>query len=176
MYHVNSGFELIGKIVAGSGLWSGGGFPHILVDVPVGYALIECPSMPRPYLIITGNSCPLYIRDLLWHEPDGLIAPGGAVGLDQIERGLREVQAGRHVYMGPSLQGANEVSPREHRIVRMVALGSDNQAIAEEMGVSTKTVRNAISGITAKLGLNNRVKLCHYYLGLCPGERDDYPD
>jgi DNA-binding NarL/FixJ family response regulator len=50
----------------------------------------------------------------------------------------------------------------------MVALGLCNADIARMLGVSRRTVYNWVSALQEKLGLENRVELALYYLGLLP--------
>ena len=63
-----------------------------------------------------------------------------------------------------------ELTPREHDILRLLAEGRSNQAIAAELGLSTRTVEHGINAIFAKLGLrqsddvNRRVKAALLYL------------
>ncbi|MBX3144666.1 MAG: response regulator transcription factor [Trueperaceae bacterium] len=53
---------------------------------------------------------------------------------------------------------------REEDILRHLARGSSNQAIAASLGVSEKTVRNRLSEIFSKLRLNNRTQAALYAL------------
>ena len=63
-----------------------------------------------------------------------------------------------------------ELTPREHDIMRILAEGRSNQAIAAELGLSTRSVEHGINAIFAKLGLrqsddvNRRVKAALLYL------------
>lgn len=45
---------------------------------------------------------------------------------------------------------------REYEILELVASGLGNQAIAARLGVSPKTVANAVSGVLVKLGVRDR--------------------
>jgi DNA-binding NarL/FixJ family response regulator len=62
------------------------------------------------------------------------------------------------------------LTPREHDILRLLAEGRSNVAIASELGLSTRTVEHAINAIFPKLGLrrsddvNRRVKAALLYL------------
>ena len=63
-----------------------------------------------------------------------------------------------------------DLTPREHDILRLLAEGRSNQAIAAELGLSTRTVEHGINAIFAKLGLrqsddvNRRVQAALLYL------------
>lgn len=56
------------------------------------------------------------------------------------------------------------LTSREEDILRHLARGSSNQAIAASLGVSEKTVRNRLSEIFSKLRLNNRTQAALYAL------------
>jgi len=51
-----------------------------------------------------------------------------------------------------------DLTDREVQILRLLAQGATNQEIADELGISEKTVRNRLSEIFAKLHLNNRTQ------------------
>ena len=51
-----------------------------------------------------------------------------------------------------------DLTEREVQILRLLAQGATNQEIADELGISEKTVRNRLSEIFAKLHLNNRTQ------------------
>jgi pimeloyl-ACP methyl ester carboxylesterase/DNA-binding CsgD family transcriptional regulator len=48
------------------------------------------------------------------------------------------------------------LTPREHDVLELVARGLGNEAIGERLGMSEKTVRNHVSAILGKLGVNTR--------------------
>jgi pimeloyl-ACP methyl ester carboxylesterase/DNA-binding CsgD family transcriptional regulator len=52
----------------------------------------------------------------------------------------------------------NDLTPREREILEVVAQGLDNNAIAARLQISEKTVRNHVSIIFSKLGVNNRAR------------------
>ncbi|MFM2007953.1 MAG: hypothetical protein RLZZ09_3608 [Pseudomonadota bacterium] len=60
------------------------------------------------------------------------------------------------------------LSRREKEIVALVASGSSTEAIAEQLFISEKTVRNHLVSIFAKLDVSNRIQLalCASKLGL----------
>jgi DNA-binding NarL/FixJ family response regulator len=63
-----------------------------------------------------------------------------------------------------------ELTPRERDILRLLAEGRSNHAIATDLGLSTRTVEHGINAIFPKLGLrqsddvNRRVKAALLYL------------
>lgn len=57
-----------------------------------------------------------------------------------------------------------QLSKREKQILALVAQGKDNQSIARELFISEKTVKNYVSNILSKLGVENRMKLIVFAL------------
>ena len=55
-----------------------------------------------------------------------------------------------------------ELSDREVEVMRLVAEGMDNAAIAEVLYISPQTVKNHISNILAKLQMENRIQAAVY--------------
>jgi NarL family two-component system response regulator LiaR len=58
----------------------------------------------------------------------------------------------------------DELTNRETEILTFVAQGMSNQQICEQIGVSDRTIRNYISNILSKLGLENRVQAALFAL------------
>jgi pimeloyl-ACP methyl ester carboxylesterase/DNA-binding CsgD family transcriptional regulator len=56
---------------------------------------------------------------------------------------------------GPFL---GELTAREHQVLELLAQGLDNETIARQLGISTKTVRNQVSTIFSKLGVSSRAQ------------------
>lgn len=56
----------------------------------------------------------------------------------------------------------SDLTSRELAVLAQVAEGKSNAAIAEELSLSEKTVRNHVSAILSKLGLNNRIEAATY--------------
>lgn len=54
-------------------------------------------------------------------------------------------------------------SNRELRIIELVAQGLKNREIAEQLGISSKVIKNYLSNIYDNIGLNNRVQLAIWY-------------
>ena len=55
-----------------------------------------------------------------------------------------------------------ELSERELDVLRLIANGNDNAAIAAALHISPKTVKNHISNILMKLGIENRIQAAVY--------------
>ena len=56
------------------------------------------------------------------------------------------------------------LSKRELQIIQLVTTGSTNQAIAERLKISKRTVDNHISNILTKTATDNRVELVRWAL------------
>ncbi len=54
--------------------------------------------------------------------------------------------------------------PSERVLLELLVVGSDNRAVAEQLGCSEKTVRNRLSDLYAKLHLHNRTQAALYAL------------
>lgn len=53
---------------------------------------------------------------------------------------------------------APQLSPREQAILRLIVAGATNREIATQLALSPQTVKNHLSAIYAKLGVNNRTE------------------
>jgi DNA-binding NarL/FixJ family response regulator len=51
------------------------------------------------------------------------------------------------------------LSEREKEVLREIAKGKNNKAIAEELFISEKTVKNHLTNILTKLNIEDRMKL-----------------
>jgi DNA-binding NarL/FixJ family response regulator len=55
-----------------------------------------------------------------------------------------------------------ELTTRELEVLRLIANGKDNAQIARDLYISSKTVKNHISNILAKLQISNRIQAAVY--------------
>jgi DNA-binding NarL/FixJ family response regulator len=93
-------------------------------------------------------------------------------GADQqdVERAIRTVAAGEAVF-GSAIASRlvsyftagrtaafPELTPREYQVLELLASGLNNQAIADELRLSLKTVRNNVSAIFTKLRVADRAQ------------------
>lgn len=80
---------------------------------------------------------------------------------DELVQALRRVHGGGKAYdtrhpQRPAGRGA--LSPREREVIRLVAAGSTNQQIAEQLGVGSETVKTLLARTFAKLGVRRRAE------------------
>ncbi len=86
-------------------------------------------------------------------------ARGEAVLHPQVAaRLIQEVQGRRHSSTNPF----TELSDREMEVLRLIAAGSSNAAIAEQLVISQKTVKGHVSNILGKLHLVDRTQAAVY--------------
>ena len=59
---------------------------------------------------------------------------------------------------GSRIAGADDLTPRELEVLRLLAVGRSNRQLAAELFVSEKTVKTHVSSILAKLRLSDRTQ------------------
>ena len=95
---------------------------------------------------------------------------------DELVRALRDACSGAGLLAGGPL-GRGEKDPadgntvpdghltaREDEVVRLVARGMSNKAIAQRLGISTRTVEGHLNHVFEKLGVASRTELVHVAL------------
>ncbi|HEY2898092.1 MAG TPA: LuxR C-terminal-related transcriptional regulator [Gemmatimonadaceae bacterium] len=94
---------------------------------------------------------------------------GAAMELASAQQTLAELGAGPDLKHAEELSrelGAgseeDELTPRETEVLRLVATGKTNRAIAASLGISEKTIARHVSNIFMKLGLANRAAATAY--------------
>jgi len=68
-------------------------------------------------------------------------------------RVVREVQLRKHTY-----DVMADLTPQQTRILHLIAEGLSNREIASRLFVAEKTVKNHVTGLLAKLGVNHRTQ------------------
>lgn len=69
-----------------------------------------------------------------------------------------------------------QLTAREAEVVRLVARGMSNKAIAQQLGISTRTVEGHLNHVFDKLGVQSRTELVHFALADSFVARDAHPD
>jgi DNA-binding NarL/FixJ family response regulator len=112
-------------------------------------------------LILTAHDDPLWIEELLHAGARGYVTKSENISL-KLAEAVRTVAQGR-TFLSPSaavgLTAAHQrhtLTARERAILRLAAQGLANPEIAESLGITHGTVRNHISNIYAKLGVDSR--------------------
>ena len=74
--------------------------------------------------------------------------------------------------------GGAKLTGREQEVVRLVARGRSNKAIAHQLGISPRTVEGHLNHVFEKVGSTSRTELVHYALanGLFVRDPDETPD
>lgn len=74
--------------------------------------------------------------------------------------------------------GTARLTTREQEVVRLVARGRSNKAIAYQLGISPRTVEGHLNHVFEKVGSTSRTELVHYALanGLFVRDPDDTAD
>jgi len=149
----------------------------------------QCPAVR--VLVLTMHDAPAYLRSALAAGASGYVVKSAADS--ELLAAIRAVHRGR-VVLDPSLAAAvvysslprravggspaGPLSPREREVLDLIAQGYTNQQMADQLGLSVKTVETYRSRLVEKLGLRSRAELVRYALdsGLfTPGEASPPP-
>lgn len=63
---------------------------------------------------------------------------------------------------GSSSAAADRLTPREDQVLGLVGLGLTNREIGGRLGIAEKTVKNTLTMVLAKLGLQRRTQAVIY--------------
>ncbi len=101
------------------------------------------------------------------HQGEALIDPGLAAKL------LNEFR--RMSTAAPETEPTERLTQAEMDVLRLVAQGEDNKTIAEQLGLTERTVANRLSDIYQKLHVNNRTQAALFALrrGWAQLDRDE---
>lgn len=71
-----------------------------------------------------------------------------------------------------------DLSEQERRIIALIGEGMTNRQIAEQMFIAEKTVKNYVSSLLAKLGLERRTQAASLVtrVGMRPDSQSDFPN
>lgn len=123
-----------------------------------------------------------------FEDPDALRAAseaGAKAFLLKTVRGEDIVEAVRAVAAGRSLIGRTTVTatldptdhltPSERNVLALIGQGLSNREIAGELGIAEKTVKNHVTGMLAKMGLQRRTQAAAWVAGQRGGWRPRTP-
>lgn len=86
---------------------------------------------------------------------------------EELASSIRSVMAGRRIYAPELIDEAygeeNPLTEREKEVLELIAAGKNTKEIADELFLTTGTVRNYISVILDKLGVSNRIEAITYF-------------
>lgn len=114
-------------------------------------------------VLLTALGEPGLVTKALAAGADGYVAKDSP--LTVIQEAIGAVLSG-HRYIDPTLLAAvmdfnadgGALSPREMQVLELMAQGKQNKVIAQEMGISTETVKTFVSTILRKLGVQGRTE------------------
>jgi DNA-binding NarL/FixJ family response regulator len=121
------------------------------------------PEKRAETVLISSNACPEYALDLLEYDPGGLIVCAKTKLEGVLERAVPRLIRGERVLDFPALP--SYLIPSERAILRFLPHGMNSLEVAACLDISHKTVRNRITLIGQKLGLENRLQIVMYYTG-----------
>ncbi len=132
-------------------------------------------------LVLSMQNDPVYVRNAFAAGASGYVLKDAADA--ELVEAIHAVSDGRryvHPLLGARLAAAettaegraarDQLSNREHQILRLLALGHTNQEIANDLFLSIRTVETHRARIVTKLGVKTRAELVRY--ALASGELD----
>lgn len=131
----------------------------------------RCPA--ARVLVLTMHAVPAYLRSALAAGAAGYVVKSAADS--ELLSAIRGVHRGQTV-LDPTLAArvvqativrwsagpASVLSSREREVLDLVARGYTNQQIADQLGLSVKTIETYRSRLVEKLGLRSRADLVRY--------------
>jgi two-component system, NarL family, response regulator NreC len=126
-------------------------------------------------VVLTMHDDPWYVHHAFEAGARGYVVKEAAD--TELVAAIRDVAAGE-TYLSPTLGArvvaderrqraeaeADPLSPREHEVLRLLALGNTNQEIAQQLSISVRTAETHRAHIMRKLKLGSRAALVRYAL------------
>jgi two-component system, NarL family, response regulator DesR len=111
-------------------------------------------------MILTGLTGPGYLRRAVAANVAGFMLKTSAP--DRISGAIREIAAGGRVIDPDAAlavldDGARNLTPRELQVLRLVADGHRLTDVADQLGLSSGTVRNHLNSVVGKLNARSRI-------------------
>lgn len=135
----------------------------------------QAPDAP-PFVVLAASGTAEHTLPWLAAGVEGLLPK--TAGLEDLRHALRRVGAGRrYVYPpiaetlvehltpeGIQLPSLDRLSRRERQVFERIARGAESPQIAQELGLSVKTVSTYRSRVLSKLGLRNNAQVVLFAL------------
>lgn len=137
----------------------------LVVDVPVGFAMVAMEHhVPRGLRVIvtTRNTCPEYVEDLWDCRPNALLA--GQSLIRCLPEAVARIDGGDTYRLTPGCE--THLTPSERQVLRLLARGRNNAAIARHLHVRSQTVANTLTQVYAALGVSGREAAILHYWGI----------
>jgi two-component system, NarL family, response regulator DevR len=139
-------------------------------------AVVETPELcerlraavPLPCLVLTQDVVPMSAGSAVRAGAAGLL--GKDVSSADLVTAVRRVAAGKVLFAPATVAAAGRdgdarsddrltaLTPRERQLLRLLGHGLTNRGIATRLGLTEKTVKNYVTRLLAKLGLENRTQ------------------
>jgi DNA-binding NarL/FixJ family response regulator len=116
-------------------------------------------GVSAPALLMTANEENGFNEAAREAGAQGTVLKTGSA--DELVEAIRRVHGGEAAYDARHPRraaGKTALSPREREVLRLVASGSTNQQIAEQLGVGSETVKTLLARTFAKLGVRRRAE------------------
>ena len=120
---------------------------------------MDVPEPPPPVVLLTDSVPASFLREggisALPAQPDSadLIA-----AVEAAAAGLMVIHPSFLPLWAPQVQPAEDLTPRELEVLRMMADGLGNKQIAARLGISDHTAKFHVSAILGKLGVGSRTE------------------
>ncbi len=88
-----------------------------------------------------------------------------AAGHTLLPAGIGERVAASLKQSASNTPETDELTLREHQVLDLIADGLTNRQIGERLGIAEKTVKNYVSGLLSKLGMQRRTQAAVYAAG-----------
>ena len=115
---------------------------------------------PDVYAALSGGARSYLLKDMRHDELAAAIrlAAGGHAVLSREAAGALAGEARAGKTRTGSGQKAVALTPRELEVIRLIVQGADNASIGRELSISGHTVKQHVTRIFSKLGVQNRVQ------------------
>ena len=117
-------------------------------------------------LIVSAYDDDVYVQGLLNVGVDGYHLKDQP--LSELKLAIQRILAGKRWLSSPLINklvnksqeeaSAQQLTSRQHELLRLLRDGKDNQAIAQEMGLSVKTIENHLTRLYRQLNVQSRLE------------------